>query len=164
MKNQILQHINRFFLKSITDTLKYNAELLYIQTRILFLQDHLHHVRKTSKAYFNNAQTSAHNDDSMKKCSTTSRMTNMLLFTGIYANVSASVWFRIGCTRIATDDSSMGECMRDVDSWVTLDPVLDMTSTLSAYLRSMHFVTQTLFTVGFGDIHPVSHSEFAFAL
>jgi len=104
---------------------------------------------------------------------TLSRMTIVVLFTGVYGSVMACAWFRLGCKREAFSSTAnataristqLGACVQRSDSWISLDSVLDSSSTLSSYIRSLHFVAQTLFTVGFGDIYPVSHAEHVFAV
>jgi CRP-like cAMP-binding protein len=49
-------------------------------------------------------------------------------------------------------------------SWAANDDILNGENVASKFFRSLYFVTQTLFTVGFGDIYPKSNSELLFSI
>ncbi len=92
----------------------------------------------------------------------------LLLFSGIYASFMSCTWFLLGCRRdwgsvSATSGRPLPACEPAL-TWLHIDPVVDVQDPLSAYVRSLHFIVQTLFTVGFGDIHPVNNQEFVFTL
>ena len=97
----------------------------------------------------------------------------------------ACVWFRLGCERsIHVHPTSVSVsptvldyalpalsqsqferlCVSHEDTWVSQDSVIDISDPGVCLLRSVHFVMQTLFTVGFGDIHPITDSEYIFSL
>lgn len=66
------------------------------------------------------------------------------VFTSIYASTLAAIWFYLSCRR---DNLCSSE---EDDSWVGHDAVLQENNLFSIYIRSMHFIIQTLFTVGYG--------------
>lgn len=74
---------------------------------------------------------------------TINRCLLIAVFTSIYATTLASIWFYLSCRRL-------NECSSDEDSWVGSDSVLREKNIFSIYIRSMHFIIQTLFTVGYG--------------
>ena len=100
------------------------------------------------------------------------RIVRLLVFAGLYASFMACVWFLMACDKsgaLLSDNSSTLDhgavCSASVwESWISNDAVIMPQVTSSAYIRSLHFIMQTLFTIGFGDIWPVSSTEFAFAL
>lgn len=71
----------------------------------------------------------------------------------------ACVWFYSSCT--ITSDKA--DCVQG-DTWITTDNYIDLSSKLSRYLRSLHYVSQTVFTIGFGDSKPLRDSEFVLNL
>ena len=78
---------------------------------------------------------------------TISRCFFTAVLTTIYATALASVWFYISCLRrnecTAADSSG---------SWVSADEVLREQDSFSIFIRSIHFIIQTLFTVGYGEL------------
>ena len=103
------------------------------------------------------------------------RIVSLLIFAGLYASTAACLWFSLACIKSESVGYLPSSTYRKSDplvvcspkvlnSWISNDIVIIPDQTLSAYLRSLHFVMQTLFTVGFGDIWPVSSEEFGFAL
>ncbi len=104
------------------------------------------------------------------------RIVSLLIFASIYASTAACLWFNLACIKLESvsyfsptttngEGDALSVCSPKVlTSWISNDEVIVPAHTLSAYLRSLHFVMQTLFTVGFGDIWPVSSEEFGFAL
>ena len=104
--------------------------------------------------------------DSLKEnaslSATTSRIALIVMFSVFYASTMACLWFGISCT-LTADNSN---CM-DGNTWIESDVssgIMQFSAVVSRYVRSLHFVTQTLFTVGYGDIHPVNISEVLFSL
>ena len=69
--------------------------------------------------------------------------------TSIYASTLASFWFYMSCQRLRQCSST--DNFVDEKSWVGRDDVLRESDSFSIYIRSMHFVIQTLFTVGYGE-------------
>lgn len=87
------------------------------------------------------------------------RVVLVFIFAIFYSSMLACAWFSVSCRR-----QDMRECLLDGHSWVARDPALDIDLPASRYSRSLHFVVQTLFTIGYGDISPVSNREIVFAL
>lgn len=90
---------------------------------------------------------------------TVSRITAVGLAYALFASTMACAWFATACSSPAR---SLTE-----PSWVAEDVatgILEYDSLASRYFRSLHFVTQTLATVGYGDIHPVTLPETLFSL
>jgi len=85
-------------------------------------------------------------NDTINRCFMTA------VFTSIYASSLAAIWFYLSCRHTqqcssAEDDDGGG----GGDSWVGRDEVLRQQDSFSIYIRSLHFVIQTLFTVGYGE-------------
>lgn len=78
-------------------------------------------------------------NDTINRCFMTA------VFTSIYASSLAAIWFYLSCRRQHQCSSE-----EDTDSWVGRDEVLRDQDVFSIYIRSMHFIVQTLFTVGYG--------------
>lgn len=77
-----------------------------------------------------------------------------------YLSFMASLWFYIACPASYTEDNRIEYRSCPVsNTWVSNDAVIDVGSVASTYVRAMHFQMQTLFTVGFGDISPISTNE-----
>jgi hypothetical protein len=86
------------------------------------------------------------------------RMVSLAVFGCWLLSLFACIWFVAGCGfSVESGNNCDG-------SWVAADTVLNLESGISRYLRSLHFVAQTFFTVGFGDIFPVTDLEFFVAL
>lgn len=86
------------------------------------------------------------------------RMIFLAVFGCWLLSLFACIWFVAGCGfNVESGDHCHG-------SWIAADAVLNLESGISRYLRSLHFVAQTFFTVGFGDIFPVTDLEFLFAI
>jgi hypothetical protein len=81
-----------------------------------------------------------------------------LVFVAIHASFLSSLWFYIACR-----SEPMSDCLMR-DTWVAHDTVLNLSDPVSRYARSMHFVVQTLFTIGYGDIQPRTYPETLFTL
>jgi CRP-like cAMP-binding protein len=99
------------------------------------------------------------------------RIVRLLVFAGLYASFMACLWFHLACTKSGSIDTDgdwsehITVCSSSVlESWISNDTVIIPGDTASAYIRSLHFIMQTLFTIGFGDIWPVSSEEYFFAL
>lgn len=84
------------------------------------------------------SDVAALHNDTFNRCIITA------VLTSIHASSLAAVWFYISCRR-----QNMCSSEQD-DSWVVRDEILRENDTFSIYIRSMHFVIQTLFTVGYG--------------
>jgi hypothetical protein len=110
----------------------------YIDTlpRLLRLQD-LVAIYHTLKFKF--TDLAALHNDTINRCFMTA------VFTSIYASSLAAIWFYLSCRRQHQCSSE-----EDNDSWVGRDEVLREQDVFSIYIRSMHFIIQTLFTVGYG--------------
>ena len=67
----------------------------------------------------------------------------------------ACIWFYSSCTFI---HDKPNECNRN-DTWIDTDAVIDLSSKVSCYFRSLYYVTQTFFTIGFGDSKPLRDDE-----
>lgn len=104
--------------------------------RLLRLQD-LRLIFHTLKHKF--TDLAALRNDTINRCCMTA------VFTSIYASSLAAIWFYLSCRR--QQECSSAE---DHDSWVGRDEVLRQQDVFSIYIRSMHFIIQTLFTVGYG--------------
>lgn len=104
--------------------------------RLLRLQD-LWRTFHSLKDKFTDLQ--ALRNDTISRCLMTA------VFTSIYASTLAAIWFYLSCRR--QHECSSAE---DHDSWVGRDEVLRQQDVFSVYIRSMHFIIQTLFTVGYG--------------
>jgi CRP-like cAMP-binding protein len=94
--------------------------------------------------------------DSVFRNGTVSRVALVFVMTSIHASMLACAWFLISCPQRQNCPAS--------NAWVSEDQVLNENSMFSDYIRSLHFVVQTLFTVGYGDIAPYSNGEIIFAL
>jgi hypothetical protein len=94
---------------------------------------------------------------------TASRITAVGLCYILYASSMASIWFGLSCT---FSDHPGDHCLART-SWVSSDvsnEFMDFDCTSSRYFRSLHYITQTLATIGYGDIHPVTLPETLFSL
>lgn len=92
---------------------------------------------------------------------TSSRILLIALQSAIYASTLACIWFAISCNKL-----ERSVCL-DGSNWVAEDASSDLmnfSDPASQYFRSLHFVIQTLLTVGYGDIHPVNLHEALFSL
>lgn len=78
-----------------------------------------------------------------------------LFFLGIV--ILSCGWFFVACY---TDKE---ECLQG-NNWVAHDTILSPDDPFSIFIRSSYFITQTLFTIGYGDIHPVNEQEIVFAV
>ena len=78
----------------------------------------------------------------------------------LYCSFLACLWFYIGCQ--TANDQPVG-CPSH-NSWTAYDSILDIDDVNSRFIRSLHFVIQTIFTIGFGDIHPINGVEISFTL
>lgn len=78
-------------------------------------------------------------NDTINRCFMTA------VFTSIYASSLSACWFYLSCRR-------QQQCSAEDDSntWVGRDVVLREQNMFSVYIRSLHFIIQTLFTVGYG--------------
>ena len=85
------------------------------------------------------------------------------LFMFIYLSALACIWFCISCNVYMNSDHSACQD-QSLDTWIANDDILDQTKIFSRYIRSLHFIVQTVFTVGFGDIHPYNNDEIMFTL
>lgn len=94
--------------------------------------------------------------DSIFRNGTVSRVALVFVLASIHASMLACVWFLISCP-------NRHDCPT-ANAWVAEDHVLIEDTYFSDYIRSLHFVVQTLFTVGYGDIAPRSDREIIFAL
>lgn len=90
-------------------------------------------------------------------------MLSTFLFMFIYLSALASIWFCISCNVCISSGHSVCQD-QSMDTWIANDTVLDQTKIFSRYIRSLHFIVQTVFTVGFGDIHPYNNDEIMFTL
>ena len=90
-------------------------------------------------------------------------MLSTFLFTFIYLSALACVWFGLSCNIYTSSDHTMCQD-QSYDTWISNDNVLVQTNIFSRYVRSLHFIVQTVFTVGFGDIHPYNNQENVFTL
>eukprot|EP01038_Epipyxis_sp_PR26KG_P010585 gene10585-14219_t len=82
---------------------------------------------------------------------TTSRILLTIMITLLLASSFASIWF---FTSYQTCRSNFSQ-----KCWIYEDKVIELQHTNSRYIRSFHFISQTLLTVGFGDIHPYNAPE-----
>lgn len=104
----------------------------------------------------------------------------------LYSSFLACVWFRLGCaldydqaagsdgppacrTTASSSAAAAAQAASSTSSsWVLEDVyirgALDLSRPLSRYARSLHFVVQTIFTIGYGDIHPSNSTEASVAL
>lgn len=91
------------------------------------------------------------------------RVVLAFLFAIMHSSLLACVWFYISCHCCPGE---MSQCLADPNSWVAQDAVLarSIEHPGTRYLRALHFVIQTLFTIGYGDIHPVNNHEILFTL
>lgn len=87
------------------------------------------------------------------------RVVLVFVFAIFYSSILACAWFYLSCRR-----RDLSTCLLDDGLWVARDSVLDIRDPVSRYFRSLYFVVQTLFTIGYGDIYPVSNSEIMFTL
>ncbi|KAJ1409653.1 hypothetical protein B484DRAFT_403143 [Ochromonadaceae sp. CCMP2298] len=106
------------------------------------------------------------------------RMPMIFLSSVLYASSAACMWFALSCGALwregggvtgggvwAFTGAGAGVCVDNGHTWVSLDSQhLPPHRPLPRYLRALHFVTQTMFTVGYGDISPVSLVEVVFSL
>ena len=88
------------------------------------------------------------------------RMIFLAVFGCWLLSFFSCVWFFAGCGFSAAIGSG-NDCH---GSWVAVDTFLNLDSGISRYLRSLHFVAQTFFSIGFGDIFPVTDLEFFITL
>lgn len=87
------------------------------------------------------------------------RVVLVFIFAIFYSSVLACVWFYISCRQ-----SDLQVCLQNSNSWVANDLVLIIEDPVSRYFRSLYFVVQTLFTIGYGDITPVNNTEILLTL
>jgi len=95
-----------------------------------------------------------------------SRILLTLMLSVLQASMLACVWFRMACGIKEGEErhcSPQGEGGAEM-TWVAHDKVLDVSVPASCYFRALHFIIQTLFTIGFGDITPRNNSETCFTL
>jgi hypothetical protein len=101
------------------------------------------------------------------------RIVLISLYAALFTSSMAALWFGLACYHnqhffsetSASYDSSF-YCTLD-GTWLELDQASGFASVSDHYLgflRALHFVAQTMFTVGYGDIHPVSEMELLFSL
>lgn len=84
----------------------------------------------------------------------TFRILSSLMFGSMYASFMACIWFYLGYNNSTVVESS----------WVSFDSVIVLDSYFSRYIRSLHFVVTTTFTIGYGDISPSNDVEIVFSL
>lgn len=92
---------------------------------------------------------------------TSSRILFVALLSTLYASTMACIWFAISCNSWGTANCRRG------NNWVAADidsGLMEYPDSISQYFRSLHFVMQTLLTIGYGDIHPVNLCEVTFSL
>ena len=89
---------------------------------------------------------------------TYSRVILAFILVILHSSNLACLWYYISCH---SQDVTL--CLNN-NNWVSNDAVLDINSNVSKYFRSLYFVIQTLFTIGFGDIRPYNNSELIFTL
>ena len=82
------------------------------------------------------------------------RIYKTMLWASLFVSIMACIWFAIGFSNFEAGNLS----------WLHVDKVIEVDNKLSRYVRSLHFVFQTLFTIGFGDIYPVANNEIVFTL
>jgi len=70
---------------------------------------------------------------------TISRIVLTLVLAILYASMLACVWFNISCPN-RLKMLKGGHDMQD--SWVKMDPIIDISDTFSCYTRSLHFIMQ----------------------
>lgn len=87
------------------------------------------------------------------------RVVMAFVFAAFYSSMLACIWFSVSCRRRDVEG-----CLLQEDSWVALDSVMDIKDPSSRYIRSLHFIVQTLFTIGYGDIFPINNNEIVFTL
>ncbi len=101
---------------------------------------------------------------------TATKAIQVVLYTVLYASTLSCVWFYISCTDRTTckDSHHLAEFSESRNNphftWILADDVIIPSSVLSCYVRAMHYVVQTLLTVGYGDIHPVNSYEMVVSL
>ena len=84
-----------------------------------------------------------------------------IFLSGVFfSSLAACCWFYISCQNVNQNDS----CIDGRLTWISDDSFLDIHSAISRYVRSYHFVLQTIFTIGYGDIHPRNFNESIFAI
>lgn len=104
----------------------------------------------------------------------TARLLTLSLKAVFYMSYFACLWFFISTnitdhvplSALHSSEQMLLHCeSQQVTSWVCDDAyVLVVSSPSSRYIRSLHFVVQTFFTIGFGDISPASWTELLFTL
>jgi CRP-like cAMP-binding protein len=96
----------------------------------------------------------------------------------LYSSFLSCIWFRLGCALeyVSGDGGGQPTCAAPAHAysspfphatWVLEDVhrgALKLNSPLSRYARALHFVVQTLFTIGYGDVRPTNTSEACMAL
>ena len=92
---------------------------------------------------------------------TLTKAIQVILYTFLYASILACVWFYNSCSNREVCDNFTSLQLEDPfqATWILEDEVISVQSVTSCYFRSLHFVCQTLLTVGYGDIHPINNSE-----
>ena len=95
----------------------------------------------------------------------------VVFYCVIYASLLACIWFYSSCVENTESKYIDGNwlysghtCSSQRDTWISNDSVLVVDSYISRYVRSLHFIAQTMFTVGFGDIFPTNDAEFSYGL
>jgi hypothetical protein len=84
------------------------------------------------------------------------RCSYFIIMLAILVILLSSLWFWIACY------DGLKHCLHR-NNWVSNDSVLEVHSTFSILIRSIYFIVQTVYTIGFGDIHPVASEEMIFA-
>lgn len=93
-------------------------------------------------------------ETSSLRSNTVARMVLAAIFSVLYASALACAWFYLACSGDACKEAS----------WAAEDGVMVKSSYISCYVRSLYFVIQTLFTIGYGDFDIVSVPEIVFTL
>ena len=88
------------------------------------------------------------------------RLFAIFLIGGFFSSLAACCWFYISCQNNNQNES----CINGSQTWISEDSFIEMQSPISRYVRSYHFVLQTVFTIGYGDIHPSNSKETIFAI
>lgn len=89
---------------------------------------------------------------------TVSRLVLIFVYSSIYTSFLACVWFYISSQGLHDDTQ--------LPYWILYDAYLNRNSYSSRYFRSLYYVMQTIFTIGFGDtisIH-INNKEILFTL
>lgn len=89
------------------------------------------------------------------------RLSAIFMSGVFFSSLAACCWFYISCQNVNQNDSCIDGSLT---TWISEDSFLDIHSAISRYVRSYHFVLQTIFTIGYGDIHPRNFKESIFAI